>query len=209
MEDLLNRYYAMHEGGFEKLRSGTFPLWTGVLASDSPNLFLAAVLDASAETFLAFSSEISAAATDHGVGLYLAGRDFPLHVTIQQGRPGAEVQPLLDFSARYSELTEDEWEFRHFTIGPNLLLCGAVPPDLPLIRKEVSLALTEADYESIPIDICHATVARVTSFETVTGLEDFAAALLPLRQRVAEEGLMLPIERLYQGEVGSFLSPLR
>ncbi len=195
----------MNQGGVDKLLSGQFDKWQGLPAKDAPNLILAAhfkpnrALDDVMET-------LRVAAVDSGIDLCLAGRDYPFHVTIQQGTLSELSRAMPNLAPRFDLLRDVTFAFEQVIAGPNILFASSQIPQLvPDCRAAISNVMTEYSLMPSPISILHATAARITNVSDVNVLPDFVSLVSTLRDRVQQRPLELTVSHVSFGTVAELL----
>lgn len=205
MDVLDEKYAAMNQGGVAKLLSGQFDKWQGLPAKDAPNLILAVhfkpsrALDDVIET-------LRVAAVDSGIDLCLAGRDYPFHVTIQQGVSNDQSQALPNLASQFEYLCGMSFEFGHVIAGPNILLASStIPLEVGVVRVALSHTMSASGMAPSPISILHATAARITNVSDVNVLPDFVRLVSILRDRVLQCPLELTVSHVSFGTVAELL----
>ena len=200
---LEERYRTIHSGGLSKLVSGDILFWNGLPESDWYKPIVAAKMHVS-DTIQDLIDSIASIARSTGVEIALAGRDFPLHVTLKQGK----VDMLgvgVDHSLPALTLIGEMWKFEHLALGPNTILGSETASEtVHPVRALLNEVFTTAGLEPVPLDIVHATIAWVMYHMNVADLMRYTERLL-LRSEVAAMPLMLKVESIYWGTIGDLL----
>lgn len=198
-------YEMMNSRGTEQLKNGAFSCWAGVSTAHHYKPFVAALLsaDTSTEGLLA---EIGLVAQATGVDLYLAVRDFQLHMVHWQGlrnvTAGSFNAQSLPDQAPVSPLM-----FEHFAIGPSGILCSvSAPSQVTVTRAAIRHTVRNLSLEGRVPDIVHTTAYRIIGYKTRAGLQEFAKEMMILRSEIKDSPVSLAVHSLYWGTVGTFFN---
>lgn len=205
MNVLEEKYAAMNQGGVEKLRSGQFDLWQGLPANDAPNLILAVHFKPS-RALDDVCQMLVVAASDCGIELCLAGRDYPFHVTIQQGAPTDVSQSLSNLATPFALALGATFVFDQVIVGPNILFASShIPSVVTDCRMDISNVMAVSGVVPAPISILHATAARITKVSDASALPDFVRLVSTLRELIQSRPFELTVSHLSFGTVGELL----
>jgi hypothetical protein len=199
------RYAGIHNGGFPKLGSGDFGLWTGIPLLDRQKPIVAAKV-AMDDSVQELCQLIDMVARRAGVEVYLAGRDFPMHVTLKQGKVDMPESGCADCSLSAAELIDQTWVFEHLVVAPTMIIGSEEAPALVEgTRQRLDEAFATEGLEPAALDIVHSTMARVVAFESPAGLLRYAADMLDIRINMAKRPLLVTVASIYWGTVAGLL----
>jgi len=179
------RYDASHRSGVEKLQNGTIPLFPGVSEVLRNDMIVAVKLKncgGVVRELLRYLNRFEGM----GFSFFMAGREFPLHVTIQVATGGHEAQSELESGVDYVDSHLLTFNRLVLDGGGNIVLMNeGVPAAVSEWRGWASQVMIEHGGVPKPLSIFHATMARTKSFDysieaamkLVAWVEDWNAVL--------------------------------
>jgi hypothetical protein len=198
------RYDGVHNGGLPKLQAGNFNPWVGLPAADRRNPVVAARIKVVGEVARVINL-VATIADLNQVKVSLAGRDFPLHVTLKLSKADMPAG-YQDPAELASGLVGQSFMFGHLAVTPNMILGSDTgPARVAEVRKKLDAAFAAQGLVPEPLDIFHATIARVMTFDGISGLEGYATALLTLRTQLAAKPIPLVVHSIFGGTVEELL----
>lgn len=199
------RFDTIHARGALVLGGGSIPLWPSVPESLKQNFLIAGLLEKAPIEDLLLIFEACEEA--HDVRFCLAGRDFPLHVTIQQAT-GMPVDAFDDKCAQ--SLVGLSVSFVHLAAGAATILgAPAVPPEVLDVRTKLSLDMINASMSPIANDLAHVTIARVADGGldgAATWVPPFLHMLSFVRKQLGEQPIHLRITSIFEGSAYDLLT---
>lgn len=203
---LRDGYNKNHMGGMAKLDAGEFDCWSGIPDKDFHKPFVAAVINVN-ERLADLVGRVAESAQKNQVGIYLGGRDFPVHVTLSQGKvDGASFGKV---STCADGLVGVRWSFEHFVLGGRDCIIGSEdgPAEVASVRADINKVMNEPgrELQAGSPEILHATIYRIVSYPTKDALMAFVRDMLAIRAEVADKPLNPSVVSVYWGPVGRFL----
>lgn len=190
----------MHKKGVETLLSGNFALWGGVTEAMKNSFIVAYLLDP--EPLFGLVRDLHDLEEKTGVKLVLATRDFPPHVTLQQGAGQVPSDLRMPMDVGQPVFMAD-----HLIVGPNVLLAASdIPESVIEHRMKISQWMEIRSLIPSPIDILHSTVARIIGMSHGASLAEFNNELLAMRVAVTARPIQLRAKGVFLGTVADLLS---
>ena len=156
-----------------------------------------------------------------GINFYLAGRDFPIHSTVEEGLyQGSEESEM---NALFSRLSSDEqrvlaeqmparplvYNYLLMDKGNVILTATSIPDEIIELRRKLSDFYTKHGLKPLPInDLLHITIGRMTELPASSPKEQFERyrlAMIRLRHEISRAPLELSVSQFYTGSSFKFL----
>jgi hypothetical protein len=165
-------------------------------------------------------AELEEAEKQFGIKLLIAGRDFPLHSTILEGRseaPAEEKERLFtDVNAQVqdqlaSSLKGQDIDFKYLLIDKgNLLMTSMdIPESVLAARQTLTQTYAQNGLKPLPItNLLHFTVARMTELPADPEIfKRYKDAMIKLRHSISGNPLHMRISEIYSGSTYDLLNP--
>ncbi len=204
--DLAERYAQMHNKGAQLYKSREVKFFAGFGPELRNNLLVAAVMDVTGKDHL---TARFASFTKYFSGLggraltLLVGRDFPVHVTVQQMVGSGGLPPVTVPAFPFGPIAFDT-----VVIDPtgNILLTATEVPDwLHTARGQIEATARKSGYEPSNLSIVHMTVARLKSVADDYFYEESLDAVRGWNREFANLPLVLPTKHVFVGSTASLL----
>lgn len=170
-------------------------------------------------------SRLETIGAECGIDFLLAGRDYPLHSTILEGRAGEDLdeQERNDtfvsigetegFKQAMTPLEGIDLEYKYLLIDKgNILLTAMDIPD-EIIKARASLSALYADYGLAPRpleNILHISLARIVKLpkdgNTAVMLEKYKREMIKLRHAISVDPLVLEVSNISKGSTYEILT---
>lgn len=168
---------------------------------------------------------VQEAAQSLGLGLSLAGRNFPTHSTLIEGdfqgndfTKRAEVFASLSADPRDDRVTQElvglELNFKYLLLdgGNSILTAVDIPDEILKAREDLAGILGEQELKlRVPRHILHITVSRITKLPEegrAEKLQEYARRIGALRKEVSANPLTLRVGAVSSQSAYSFLTSL-
>jgi hypothetical protein len=167
------------------------------------------------------TAALEQAERDFGIKFIIAGRDFPLHTTLLEGKDAGD--DLAGREKKFGELSTDlgdtlrrsltgqAIEFKYLLIDKgNLILTSVqIPEEITAVRTSLDQSYQSHALNTLPMtNILHATVARMTQLpEAKETLKQYRDAMIKLRHDISADPLKLRVGDVYTGSTYDLLNP--
>lgn len=216
---LLEKADGIHAAGLGALRTGSVKPFTGFGPELDRRFNVSIFFDAASDQRFRrrLSSQMELVGEGVGIRWFLAGVDYPLHLTVlecyyqeggsqlQFGDPAVFNRNILDqldgTNVPMSKLVLD---------GQSVLLnCVQMPPTILAAREMLATAYAAEGATVRPMDnIVHSTAARMLRVPSIGDVERYVEAMLALRQEIEEEPITLCVSGVYTGMARQLLTPM-
>lgn len=159
--------------------------------------------------------------TDFGIKLLLAGRDFPLHTTLLEGRDESVIsdddreaifsQVAPQAQSKTTSVVGQEIEFKYLLVDKgNLILTSVDIPETVLhLRSGLAPVYSTGGLRPLPMtNILHITVGRIVKMPTAEktdALKRYKDEMIKLRHDISSSPLRMKIGEIYTGSAYDFL----
>lgn len=211
MSALTERYETMHNNGVAAIQAGNVPLFREVPTSLKQRWNTAFILEPSQDYSNLFQV-LEQMEKSIGTKFFLAGRDYPIHATLQEalGKENAGKKPDTDYSYIEKTFLETTFSFGYLLAdkGNVILAAEPIPEDVLASRRKLSESFLQNGLEPLPLPILHITVERIRYLheQKEKVLDEYLEALLAVREEIKNKPITLAVKNIHRGWAYDLLS---